>query len=253
MIDHTGEKDSTTGSDIGRLLRDSFEGMDSASKQAIRDRLVNTIRSGRSYRRIRRMWTGVLAVAVSGAALSGVAFAAQGSLPGEPLYVVKRALEDMRLAITPEGLLKETFMLQMAENRTVELQRLLSEGAEDGHVEKAFGTFSETAADVSDLGEDERLQERWQEYQEGAEEALRLTIQEASPELQIRAESELAEQQGGRDDPVEQQSHSRLQSPVSGESIRGEGSTPDLDSDVSQTETGSAGPHGSEQQGGMVP
>ncbi len=68
----------------------------------------------------------VLAVATTG--LLGVVTAvADNSLPGEPLYGVKRGVEQARIAVTLDGAENTRLQLQLAERRLEEAQRLIDQ------------------------------------------------------------------------------------------------------------------------------
>lgn len=60
---------------------------------------------------------------------SGTLFAAEQSLPGQPLYAVKRAGEAVRLSLTLDSLSRAALHLAFAERRAAELQQLASTSA----------------------------------------------------------------------------------------------------------------------------
>jgi hypothetical protein len=62
---------------------------------------------------------------------TGVAFASQSSLPGEPLYGVKIGMEDLTLALTPDQARVALLNMQYADRRLVEIQTLQLHGRLD--------------------------------------------------------------------------------------------------------------------------
>lgn len=61
------------------------------------------------------------------AASAGTAFAAEGSLPGQVLYPVKRAIEDVQVALTPAPTAKASLLIHLAGERVAEIQALAKE------------------------------------------------------------------------------------------------------------------------------
>ncbi len=68
----------------------------------------------------------LMAFAVLG---SGVAYAANGALPGDPLYALKRGVEDALIALLPPGALEQRLLLGFAERRAGEAADLSTSGA----------------------------------------------------------------------------------------------------------------------------
>jgi hypothetical protein len=104
----------------------------------------------RARRRRRR-----LAAAVSGVVLVGttatVAVAAQGSLPGDQLYPVKRGLESAHAELTFDRADRGRLLLDNARTRLDEAQELSSEQADPAHVSDALDAFTEQASSGADL------------------------------------------------------------------------------------------------------
>ena len=122
----------------------------SATSDAVVDRL--TVRSNPGRRRHeRRLTVGIASLAIVGAS-AGTAHASQGSLPGEPLYPVKRAIENVRSGFTPGNDGKGAVILGDADRRLDEVAQLTH--GSDEHVEQindALDTFAEQAKKASDL------------------------------------------------------------------------------------------------------
>ena len=98
-----------------------------------------------------------LAVAVGGLALVGattsMAMAAQSSLPGDTLYPVKRAIEDVRTGISVGEGQKGAIVLAHANDRLDEVTRLTSgdHPEDDLVVADTLNDFTDQAAQASDL------------------------------------------------------------------------------------------------------
>lgn len=103
----------------------------------------------RARRRERRL--GAVAVAfvlVGGSA--GVAAAAEGSLPGDTLYPIKRSLESARVTLNPSDRGKGSDLLGQADTRLREVADLVSANRSD-RIDQALADFETSAAKGSDL------------------------------------------------------------------------------------------------------
>lgn len=104
-------------------------------------------------RRERRLSVVVGAVAIVGAT-SSMAVASQGALPGDTLYPVKRAVEDVRTGFALGNDAKAGALLAQAEGRLREVDRLVGDGGSAdraAEVREALDTFSTQALEASDL------------------------------------------------------------------------------------------------------
>lgn len=102
-------------------------------------------------RRERRLTVGIAALAIVGAS-AGTALASQGALPGEPLYPVKRAIENVRTGFTAGEQGKGTALLSDADTRLSEVGKL-SHGStgDDARIAQTLNAFAEQAKKASDL------------------------------------------------------------------------------------------------------
>jgi len=117
---------------------------------AVTDRL--TVRNNPARRKHeRRITIGLASLAIVGAS-TGTALASQGSLPGQPLYPVKRAIENVRTGFTPSDSGKATAMLGDADTRLHEVAQL-SRGSDDdvAQITDTLDAFAEQAKKASDL------------------------------------------------------------------------------------------------------
>jgi Domain of unknown function (DUF5667) len=96
-----------------------------------------------------------LAAAVSGAVLVGtsaaVAVAAQGSLPGDGLYPVKRGLESAHAELTFDRAGRGRVLLDSAGTRLDEASQLSRERADPARVSEALDSFTQQATSGADL------------------------------------------------------------------------------------------------------
>lgn len=117
----------------------------------VTERLTIPTRPEARRRRDRRLTVGIAALAIVGAS-AGTALASQGALPGEPLYPVKRAIENVRTGFTTSDSGKGSVLLGDAGTRLDEVAKL-SRGSDDNSAEitKTLDAFSEQATKASDL------------------------------------------------------------------------------------------------------
>ncbi len=106
----------------------------------------------RSYRRDRRLATVLGAAALMGATTS-MAVAAQTALPGESLYPVKRAIENVQTGIARGDTAKGQTLLANASGRLDEVRDLAERGnpASASAVASTLETFSDQADEASDV------------------------------------------------------------------------------------------------------
>ncbi|GAA2000341.1 DUF5667 domain-containing protein [Catenulispora subtropica] len=95
----------------------------------------------------RRLIGGGVAVGVLSGGIGGVAWAASSALPGDPLYGVKRSLENMRVSVSGSDLERGEQYLGQAKTRLTEVHKLL-----DRHDSNVDGTDdSKLIAETMDL------------------------------------------------------------------------------------------------------
>ena len=89
----------------------------------------------------------VLALLLAG---GGTVAAAGGSMPGEPLYPVKLATEQVRLVFTPSALGKAEFYAKLADKRVVEIVHLVDKNKPE-QIERATRRLDAYLARIADL------------------------------------------------------------------------------------------------------
>lgn len=104
----------------------------------------------RRTKRERRIAAAVGGLALVGAS-SGLAAAAQTSLPGDPLYPLKRAIENAQTGLTMGDEAKGATLLSNAQDRLDELNRLAARGDDEATVSQTLDDFSTQATEASDL------------------------------------------------------------------------------------------------------
>ena len=112
-----------------------------------------TVRHNPARRRHeRRLTAGIATLAIVGAS-AGTALASQGSLPGETLYPVKRAIENVRSGFTPSESGKGSALLGDADTRLHEVAQLSRDDSEGNvsEITETLDTFAEQAKKASDL------------------------------------------------------------------------------------------------------
>ncbi len=99
----------------------------------------------------RRLTASLAALALVGAG-GGMAVASQGALPGETLYPVKRALEDVRTGLEDDPSAKGTRLVAQARDRLSEVAALTAtDGADPVAVEQTLDDFAAQAREAADL------------------------------------------------------------------------------------------------------
>ncbi|MBA3780311.1 MAG: hypothetical protein H0X12_00430 [Nocardioides sp.] len=103
-------------------------------------------------RRERRLATVLGGAALIGATAS-VAVAAQGALPGQTLYPVKRAIENVRTDVSTSDGAKASMLLANASGRLDEIDQLAREGSAAGiaALPGTLDTFSDQAGQAAEL------------------------------------------------------------------------------------------------------
>ena len=174
--------DERTRSEMERALRQAAEPMPAAARADVRRTVMAAVDS--SSRRagwsltVRR---AAVAVAACVAVTGGVAYAASDSLPGEPLYPVKRGGEQFLLGVLPEGALERSLLLHMAERRAEEAAALAAEDAESATYHHAIDDLREAVRHATPEGgalPDDEI-ERIRHQAQGAPESAREEIEHA--------------------------------------------------------------------------
>lgn len=99
----------------------------------------------------RRLTAAVAGLALVGAS-GGVAVAAQGALPGDALYPVKRAMEEARAGLEPGAEQQGTALLAQAGDRLAEIRALSADSSSDpALVDDTFALFVAQAGQASEL------------------------------------------------------------------------------------------------------
>jgi hypothetical protein len=82
---------------------------------------------------------------------AGVAAAAQGSVPGDPLYPIKRGIEQASVALHTTDASKGADLLGQAATRLGEVRSLVADGAPADTVSQTVQQFTDTAGQGADL------------------------------------------------------------------------------------------------------
>lgn len=139
-------------------------------------------RVGIRWRGVRRV-AGTAAASLAMFTLSGSALAAasQGALPGEPLYGTKRFVEDVQLAAawTPQG--DVAVLLNHAQRRLGETEKLLEQGVTDEQL---------LANTLTDMQQNLQAAERMAGDDEGLQRQVAMSATDASQRLEPIAKAE---------------------------------------------------------------
>jgi hypothetical protein len=104
----------------------------------------------RRTKRERRIAAAVGGLALVGAT-TGLAAAAQTALPGDPLYPLKRAIENAQTGLTMGDQAKGATLLSNAQDRLDELTRLTARGDDQAAMSQTLTDFTDQATEASDL------------------------------------------------------------------------------------------------------
>lgn len=117
---------------------------------ALRQMPAQKKRAGFSWGR-QPQWATVVAVVLAVLLVSsGTVAAASSSMPDQPLYPVKRATEQARLALTPSPLRKAELYARLADRRVVEIVYLAGK-SEPEQVQRTTQSLDEHLARIADL------------------------------------------------------------------------------------------------------
>ena len=143
--------DESTSADRGRLtpLADILEHQAVQPMPAdVRERIrahVLPVPGVSVLRDTRLAFARAAAVFACGATLmSGVSFAAARALPGDPLYPLKRAAQEMRVVFTAADLQDEA-LIELSDTRAEEVRLLMLQQADEMRVQRAVDGFEDAA------------------------------------------------------------------------------------------------------------
>jgi hypothetical protein len=112
--------------------------------QALRHKWQSTQSQILLPKRMQRMaWTIILTIFVTFMASTGVLYAADSAVPGDPLYKIDRSLEALQLSMTHNLEDNVSLRLAQAEERLVEAQTL-AERADEENLQNALADYSES-------------------------------------------------------------------------------------------------------------
>lgn len=145
---------------VADILRSSDELAPAEVKERMRARVVASVASTPFRSRAGRI--RVVAATLAAVVLlctAGVGVASSRSLPGRTFYPVKRALEQVRVIVTPaEG--QADVYVDIADERIREIERLLNAGASARALNQAVDGFADAARGAVDVEVDEAAAQR---------------------------------------------------------------------------------------------
>jgi len=111
---------------------------------------LTVTRSAPSRRRERRLAAAIGGLAIVGAT-TGMAVASQSALPGDPLYPLKRAIENAQTGVQVDEDAKGKTLLDNASGRLEEVDQLSRENDDAETISETLQTFTDQASEASDL------------------------------------------------------------------------------------------------------
>ncbi|MDZ4655439.1 MAG: DUF5667 domain-containing protein [Coriobacteriia bacterium] len=154
-------------------------------------------------------------VTVAATMLGGVSYAAAVSLPGDPLYGIKRLSENVTLQVLPDGEMQRHFLFTIATRRADELARMTTDGADDALMLRTFEQFkaatSAAYGDGADVGEvttsETRLRERVNAAPQPTKTQLQNALDAADSGAAVQPSNDVGPQSpGGESDTGEESS-----------------------------------------------
>jgi hypothetical protein len=98
----------------------------------------------------RRLAAAAAAFVVVGGT-AGVAAAAEGSLPGDPLYPIKRGIESAQVSLNTSDVARGQDLIAQANTRLDEIEGLVGQGDRTAQISDTLGAFQRSVAGGSDL------------------------------------------------------------------------------------------------------
>ncbi|MBN2247664.1 MAG: hypothetical protein JW733_03105 [Coriobacteriia bacterium] len=179
--------------ELTEALGKAAEPLSASTRAQIRTRVMHEVladrRGGLLMLASHRVAAAATALAVLG---SGVAYATEHSLPGDPLYGVKIAAENAAVSILPPGRLENRLLVSIAARRAGETASLARKGSEPQLVDDSLGALREAVRQATPaegtLGEEEahRIRERGADApvqtREAIDEAVSAPVMQHAPE-----------------------------------------------------------------------
>ena len=133
-----------------QLLDEARTAPASTSKDVDAAARLTLTRSTPARRRERRLAAAIGGLAIVGAT-TGMAVASQSALPGDPLYPLKRAIENVQTGVQADDDAKGKALLDNASGRLEEVDQL-SRGSKDAEaISETLQTFTDQADEASEL------------------------------------------------------------------------------------------------------
>lgn len=169
---------------VVRAVSESAVTLADDRRDAIRARVMAHVTCDAVLARGRVVFRRAMAtVTIATTLLGGTSYAAAMSLPGDPLYTIKRMAEDVTLEVLPDGELQRRFLFTVATRRADELVRMTAGGADEALMSRTLEQFRATTnaafGDGVVTGEPEPSETRLRERVEAAPQPTRAQLQDA--------------------------------------------------------------------------
>ncbi len=137
-VGHSSQEDARD------TIRGAFETMPDEAKTAMRHRVLVSASYSATPGRVRIAFSRAAATFTTVAVLlTGTSYAAAISVPGDALYPVKRAVEEVHVALAPGG--PENALVRQTRTRAEEVRRLMEMDAPEAIIDQAATGFGEAA------------------------------------------------------------------------------------------------------------
>lgn len=169
---------------VAQAISRSVVSLPDDRRRVIRARVMTYVTRDALLSRGRSVFRRAMAtVTVAATVFGGVSYAAAVSLPGDPLYGIKRLSEDVMLQVLPDGGMQRHFLFTIATRRADELARMTTDGADDALMSRTFEQFkaatSAAYGDGTDAGEAKAPETRLRERVNAAPQPTKTQLQNA--------------------------------------------------------------------------
>ncbi|MDO8987804.1 MAG: hypothetical protein Q7V14_06245 [Coriobacteriia bacterium] len=126
------------------LFASSVAAMPQLARAEVKAAVMSSIRS-QPLRSTRLVFVRAAAVfACCGTLVGGVSFAAAHSLPGDPLYPLRQAAQEMRIVFTPQTSRGDA-LIELSDTRAEEVRMLMQVQAGEARIQRAVDGFGDAA------------------------------------------------------------------------------------------------------------
>jgi len=185
MMADTTQGHSGREIEVEQIVRRSVVRMPEGSRERIRHNVLSAAASQQRPVLARAVFTRAAAAFTAlTIGLGGVSYAAASALPGSPLYPVKRAMEEARVALQLGETNRAEALVDLTRERVRDVERLMEQDADEFRIERAAQDFGDAAQRAVEAeGDVAQSRERVEQIEEGVEDAPNPVRQRVADEV----------------------------------------------------------------------